>query len=60
MAVRRVQVDNQHRNAIEPAKALRLNVRPTLLGGIEETSASFEARSAPRPYLTPTSGTRTY
>ena len=28
--------------------------------GIEETSAPFEARSAPVPHPTPTSGTRTY
>ena len=30
-----------------------------MIGGIEETSASFEARSAPRSYPTPIIGHRT-
>src|SRR3989454_11941070 len=50
--------DDPGRHCLESQPSSRTGENPPygMIGGIEETSASFEARSAPRSYPTPITG----
>src|SRR5215468_11108530 len=47
---------DRHRFESQPSSRTGENPPYGMIGGIEETSASFEVRSAPRSYPTPISG----
>ena len=52
MALKPADVPGRHRLESQPSSRTGENPPYGMIGGIEETSASFEARSAPRSYPT--------